>query len=322
MGFGSRIVGIAQPINHLEKTVINSVDAIARRHCVLVLCCELWPGFKNNMPSFTTLIKAADLTEVEDKCLLFDCRAQLGDSNWGRQAYLQGHLAGAFFLDLDKDLADPPNSAGRHPLPDIQRWRARAGELGVHPEQQVVLYDDASGAYAARAWWMFRWLGHLHVAVLDGGLTNWPHALEKNLPNPPEPTVYPTLAPLTRLIATEELHQRLDTLNPGQLIDARTEARWAGREEPIDPIAGHIPGAICLPFQGNLDTDGCFKSSADLASRFADIDDHPILYCGSGVTAAHNLLAMRVAGLAEPTLYADSWSGWITDKTRPVVTEP
>ena len=274
------------------------------------------------MSSFTTLIKASELTEVEGSCLLFDCRAQLGDVNWGKRAYLQGHIANAFYLDLDKDLADPPNKAGRHPLPDIERWRARVGELGVQPEQQVVVYDDATGAYAARAWWMFRWLGHGNVAVLDGGLKHWPHALEETLPTPLEPTVYPTLAPLTRLIATDELHHRLETLKPGQLIDARTEARWAGQEEPIDPIAGHIPHAICLPFQGNLDADGCFKSATDLATRFADIADHPICYCGSGVTAAHKLLAMRVAGLAEPSLYADSWSGWITDSSRPVATEP
>ena len=273
------------------------------------------------MPIFTTLIKTAALTEVEGNCLVFDCRAQLGNINWGRQAYLQGHIAGAFYLDLDKDLADPPNKSGRHPLPDIQRWRARAGALGLRPEQQVVVYDDATGAYAARAWWMFRWLGHSNVAVLDGGLKHWPQALEETLPTPLEPTVYPALAPLTRLIATDELHKRLDALKPGQLIDARTEARWAGQEEPIDPIAGHIPHAICLPFQGNLDGDGCFKSAAELAARFAGIADHPICYCGSGVTAAHNLLAMRVAGLAEPTLYADSWSGWITDTARPVATE-
>ena len=273
------------------------------------------------MPQYTTLITSAELAEVENHCLVFDCRAQLGDVNWGRQAYLQGHIAGAYYLNLDEDLADPPNEAGRHPLPDIARWRARVGQLGLQPEQQVVVYDDATGAYAARAWWMFRWLGHNNVAVLDGGLKHWQQALEQALPAPLQPTVYPTLAPLTRLIATSELHQRLDTLNPGQLIDARTRARWAGQEEPIDPVAGHIPKAICLPFQDNLSPDGCFKSSADLAARFANIADNPICYCGSGVTAAHNLLAMRVAGLAEPTLYADSWSGWITDTARPVATD-
>lgn len=273
------------------------------------------------MPLFTTLITTAELTEVEGNCLVFDCRAQLGDVNWGRQAYLQGHIAGAFYLDLDKDLADPPNKAGRHPLPDIQRWRARVGQLGLQPEQQVVVYDDATGAYAARAWWMFRWLGHNAVAVLDGGLKHWHQALEKTLPAPPKATIYPVLAPLTRLIATRELHQRLDTLQPAQLIDARSRARWAGQEEPIDPIAGHIPQAICLPFQDNLGPEGCFKSAAELATRFANIADNPICYCGSGVTAAHNLLAMRIAGLAEPTLYADSWSGWITDSARPVATD-
>ncbi|XOV82947.1 MAG: sulfurtransferase [bacterium] len=272
------------------------------------------------MPTFTTLITTAELTDVENNCLVFDCRAALGDVNWGRTAYLQGHIAGAYHLDLDKDLADPPGERGRHPLPDIQRFRSRVGELGLQPGQQVVVYDDAGGAFAARAWWMFRWLGHAHVAVLDGGLQHWTQALTTALPPQPSPTRYPVLAPLTRLIATETLQKELGRLAPNQLIDARSQARWAGREEPIDPVAGHIPQALCLPFQENLNDHGGFKSASALAARFAGVSDNAICYCGSGVTAAHNVLAMRIAGLAEPVLYADSWSGWITDPARPVET--
>ena len=270
------------------------------------------------MSVFTTLIKTTELKQIEGDYLILDCRAQLGDVNWGRLAYLQGHIPGAYFLDLDKDLADPPGKAGRHPLPDINRWRQHVGQLGLEAEQQVVLYDEASGAYAARAWWMLRWLGHANVAVLNGGLKQWQGQLQQDLPAGREPREYPVRPPLTRLIATDELHKRLSTLAPGQLIDARSKARWAGIDEPIDPVAGHIPGAICLPFQDNLDADSCFKAPAELAARFADVATDPVCYCGSGVTAAHNVLAMRVAGLAEPTLYADSWSGWITDNARPV----
>jgi thiosulfate/3-mercaptopyruvate sulfurtransferase len=270
------------------------------------------------MPVYNNLISATELTKILDECAVFDCRAQLGDINWGRQAYFQGHIAGAHFADLDVDLADPPGSAGRHPLPDIARWRQWAGKMGLTENLQVVVYDDSSGAYAARAWWMLRWLGHANVAVLDGGLSQWPGELQSDVPAAPAAGSYPERASLTRMISSIELHQQLNRLAPNQLIDARTQPRWAGEAEPIDPIAGHIPGAVCMPFQDNLNSDGCFKSAAELAARFAELAANPICYCGSGVTAAHNVLAMHVAGMTEPTLYADSWSGWITDPTRPI----
>lgn len=270
------------------------------------------------MPVYKDLIRATELTKILSNCLVLDCRAQLGDVNWGRQAYLQGHIPGAHFADLDVDLADPPGNAGRHPLPDIARFRQWAGKMGLTAERQVVAYDDASGAYAARAWWMLRWLGHANVAVLDGGLSQWTGELQRDLPPTPTAGSYPERPCLTRMISSAELHKRLNELAPKQLIDARTQPRWAGKVEPIDPIAGHIPGAVCMPFQENLKPEGGFKSADDLAARFARVAENPICYCGSGVTAAHNILAMHVAGLPEPTLYADSWSGWITDPARPV----
>lgn len=248
---------------------------------------------------------------------LFDCRSKLGEPGWGRSAFEAGHIDGAQFLDLDLDLADPPNEDGRHPLPTRERWLATVRSRGVGQTDQIVLYDDAGGAYAARAWWMFRWLGHDTVAVLDGGLAAWPHPLVTENHPAPQASNYQPDAPLTRMITTAEL----ETLE-GQhtLIDARTQTRFDGKEEPIDPIAGHIPGAVCYPFQANLSESGQFLGAGQLRDRFAGLEDDAICYCGSGVTACHNILAMHIAGLPEPRLYAPSWSGWITDGARPVDT--
>jgi len=257
--------------------------------------------------------------------LILDCRAKLGDASWGYQAYKTGHIPGALYANLDQDLAAPPGLHGRHPLPTQTQWLDTLSNWGITPETQVVTYDDAGGAYAARAWWMLRWVGHGRVAVLDGGLHAYTGDLELVEPATPKRSAFAAAETLTKLISTQDL---CDEITLGEdsdvkLIDARAVARWSGEEEPIDPIAGHIPGADCLPFQENLSSNGYFKTASELAERFSAYAERPtnaICYCGSGVTATHNILAMNIAGCAEPVLYADSWSGWITDSTRPIAT--
>jgi len=268
------------------------------------------------MPIYRTLIDALSAIEAGNSVKFLDCRAALGDPEQGRLAYLAGHIAGAAYLNLDQDLARPPGDGGRHPLPDAQSLAARLQTLGIDDTDQVVVYDDAGGAYAARAWWCLRWLGHEAVALLDGGLAAWPAPLTTET-SPVSPGHFSVRTSLTRTIDAETLNAHLGDYI---LIDARSEARFNAEEEPIDPIAGHIPGAQCLPFQGNLDQTQRFRSAEFLADRFSPLveDSRPIVcYCGSGVTAAHNILAMRVAGLDEPVLYPGSWSEWIRSDDRP-----
>ncbi len=274
------------------------------------------------MTTFTTIISAEALKNLSNPVIL-DCRARLGDPEWGLSAYLEGHIAGAQYVNLDTDLADPPGQLGRHPLPDRDEFLARVKSWGVATDRQVVVYDNVSGAMAARAWWMLRWIGHDAVAVLDGGLQSWSEPLSTGR----EPAVAPgdlSLRPsLTQTITVESLVSRISSDSAPVLLDARAYNRWAGREEPIDTVAGHIPGAACMPFQENLDNDGYFKSAEALRARFLETcqaDEEVVCYCGSGVTAAHNILAMRIAGLPEPALYVGSWSGWITNPERPVAT--
>ena len=253
------------------------------------------------------------LAETANAVKLLDCRAVLGDTGAGLARYKAGHLPGAQHLDLDRDLAAAPGAGGRHPLPEPEALVARLRELGINDDDQVVVYDDVAGAFAARAWWCLRWLGHRAVALLDGGLAAWTGELVSDTPSYPSGnfSLRPTL---TRTVDAVTLLQERDAYT---LIDARSEARFAGREEPVDRIAGHIPGASCLPFQGNLGAGGRFRNPEDLRSRFADLPQPVVCYCGSGVTAAHNILAMKVAGLPEPLLYAGSWSEWIQDDARP-----
>ena len=261
----------------------------------------------------TTIINAKTASKNSVKFL--DCRSTLGDPDAGRRAYEGGHIAGALFLSLDDDLAASPGDGGRHPLPEPESLLNRLRALGINDEDQVVVYDDAGGAYAARAWWCLRWLGHEAVAVLNGGLSAWPAPLSTEVIRPATGNFSQRPA-LTRSLDVADLSAGLSAY---QLIDARAQARFDGLEEPIDPVAGHIPGAICRPFQDNLKKDGTFCSATELAKRFPAGDD-VVCYCGSGVTAAHNILAMRIAGLPEPMLYPGSWSEWIRDDQRPVAT--
>ena len=284
--------------------------------------------------SFTTLITAKELADHPTQGLrILDCRGRLGDPAWGQMAFDQGHIPGAVHADMDRHLATQPNQHGRHPLPSPQAWLAQIQAWGIENQDQVVVYDDAGGSFAGRAWWMMRWLGHLNVAVLDGGLNNWSGPLTEpgGRVEAYSPSQFQAATPLTKLSSAEDVLTLSTTLMNAAnsateyLIDARALARFAGDEEPIDPVAGHIPGAVCLPFSDNLDDQGFFKTPDDLAQRFLALglershkDPAVTIYCGSGVTAIHNILAMRIAGFGEAALYADSWSGWIVDANRPV----
>ena len=284
--------------------------------------------------SFTTLITAKELADHPTQGLrILDCRGRLGDPAWGQMAFDQGHIPGAVHADMDRHLATQPNQHGRHPLPSPQAWLAQIQAWGIENQDQVVVYDDAGGSFAGRAWWMMRWLGHLNVAVLDGGLNNWSGPLTEpgGRVEAYSPSQFQAATPLTKLSSAEDVLTLSTTLMNAAnsateyLIDARALARFAGDEEPIDPVAGHIPGAVCLPFSDNLDDQGFFKAPDDLARSFLALglershkDPAVTIYCGSGVTAIHNILAMRIAGFGEAALYADSWSGWIVDANRPV----
>lgn len=252
---------------------------------------------------------------------ILDCRARLDDPGFGARVYAEGHIPGAVYASIDLDFASAPGDGGRHPLPGAEDLAARLRAWGVDDGDQVVTYDDAGGAFAARAWWCIRWLGHAAVAVLDGGFKAWTGPVTTEVPQP-APGSFSVRPSLTRTIGAADIVRRIGhgTGAPGiDLVDARARPRFEGREEPIDPVAGHIPGAVCLPFLENLGPDGRFRAPAELAERFAGHGADTICYCGSGVTAAHNILAMRVAGLPEPVLYPGSWSEWIRDPARPRV---
>lgn len=263
---------------------------------------------------FTDLISAKDLQLVQRPVRFFDCRASLADPGYGRRMHAQGHIPGAVHADLDRDLAAAPGAGGRHPLPKRTLMAARFAAWGANDEDQLIFYDDAGGAFAARGWWLARWCGHEAAALLDGGLQAWRGELTGAIATP-RPGNFSLRPPLTRWVSVEEIERGL---NRCTLIDARTKPRFDGLEEPIDPVAGHIPGAHCRPFQDNLSANGKFHPPDLLRIRFAKLTNNPVCYCGSGVTAAHNVLAMRAAGLDEAALYPGSWSEWIKDPKRPV----
>lgn len=280
--------------------------------------------------SYSTLIGALELAQrVRDPdWIVFDCRFDLADPAFGRQAYAADHLPGAFFLDLDEDLSGPrTGSNGRHPLPDPARLAARLAACGVGNHSQVVAYDDAGGMFAARLWWLLRWLGHHRVAVLDGGLQGWLRAGQALDETQPEarPTTY-TLALRADRVDAPYVHQHLR--HPDMmLIDARSPDRFRGENEMLDPVGGHIPGAVNRFYRGNLDAHGCFKQAAILREEFgillgAHTPRQVVHQCGSGVTACVNVLAMEAAGLPGSRLYAGSWSEWCADPTRPVACGP
>lgn len=273
--------------------------------------------------AMSPLITAHALAQQLDaNTVVLDCRFDLADSAAGFARYQDGHIPGACYAHLDRDLSSPitPDS-GRHPLPAPQALAERLGQWGIGPTTSVVCYDDAGGAFAARAWWLLRWLGHDAVSVLDGGWAAWcdnGYAVETGSKTKPSDTGYSIdLKPL--MVSSDEVLANIDQPR-FLLIDARAANRFAGNDEPIDPIAGHVPGAMNRPFTDNLAGNGCFKSSAELQQEWsALLQGQPcVAMCGSGVTACHHLLALEVAGLPAGRLYPGSWSEWIRDPTRPV----
>lgn len=277
--------------------------------------------------SHTTLIDAATLVRAArpPRWRVFDCRCAATDPAAGLRAYREGHIPGARHADLDRVLAAPPTpQSGRHPLPDRHALAAWLGGEGVDEATQIVAYDDAGGAFAARLWWLVRWLGHREVAVLDGGLRAWQAAggaLARGDEPRPAACDFPVRKPLVRAVDTEGVSAIACGSRAGLLVDARASTRYRGQQEPLDPIAGHIPGAINLPYADNLTPAGVFRSPAELRARFAGLDTDPsetVHYCGSGVTACHNVLAMEHAGFAGSQLYPGSWSEWIRDPQRPI----
>jgi thiosulfate/3-mercaptopyruvate sulfurtransferase len=274
-----------------------------------------------------TLISVAELKQLlaGPGCRLFDCRFSLQNPAAGLRAWEKGHIPGAMFADLNNDLSAPPVSGktGRHPLPERSTWIRKVLNWGLDPEVDVVVYDDSGAAGAARMWWMLGWIGHARVRVLDGGLQAWTaaggelvHTSTKAVPAAADH--YSALPSLTRLMSTEDIDPDIQFL-----IDARDPPRFRAAVEPIDPVAGHIPGAHCFPYMANLAADGRFKPVQELRERFGELQHsflRPVCYCGSGVTACQNILAIVHAGLHMPDLYAGSWSEWITDPARPVAT--
>ena len=276
--------------------------------------------------SFTTLVSVADLAANLDNpgWIVCDCRHDLADTESGRRAYAQSHVPGARFVHLDQDLSGPPTGQnGRHPLPDPAMFCKRLGELGVDSGKQIVAYDASGGCYAARLWWMLRWVGHDRVAVLDGGWEAW------NREGRPVTAAQPAITPAT-FTARVDTRLAVDAgyvaahLNQAEfcVLDARSAERFRGENETLDPVGGHIPGAVNRYFKHNLDTDGRFKSAAELGEEFCDLTgarpENILHQCGSGVTACHNLLAMEIAGLPGSRLYPGSWSEWVSDPSRPV----
>jgi len=282
-------------------------------------------------PNWTTLVSTQALQQAlgSDGLVVLDCRFELTRPDAGRAAWEAGHIPGASYADLNRDLSGPvsPLAGGRHPLPDPADLSRRLGDWGVTAGSQVVAYDAVGGMFASRLWWLLRWLGHERVAVLDGGYPAWVGEggpVDQNVPSPRRsqfsgrPGVMPVLG-AGAVAAGLADHSLL-------LIDSRAKARFLGRQEPLDKVAGHIPGAINLPQAEHLDADGRFRPAEELAAQFgAVLSDHPpsqaACMCGSGVTACHSLLAMAHAGITGAALYAGSWSDWISDARRPVATE-
>lgn len=276
--------------------------------------------------SYTTLVDVATLqAHLDDpNWLVVDVRHQLSDTGYGERVYAESHIPGAIFLHCDRDLSGAMTGCnGRHPLPDPEKLAQRLGDIGIGATTQVVVYDDAQGMIAGRLWWLLRWLGHDAVALLDGGLQTW-QAMGGAMTD-----VLPTLVPRVFVPLSQELLvqadyvlERIETPHM-HLVDARGPDRFRGENETIDPVGGHIPGAVNRFFKDNLLPDGRFKPAAQLRAEWLAVlagstPEQVIHQCGSGVSACLNMVAMEIAGLPGSRLYAGSWSEWCADPGRPI----
>lgn len=279
------------------------------------------------MNEYQTLVSAEGLAaqlQAGEELLVVDCRFDLGDTDRGEQAYASGHAPGAVYAHLDRDLSGSGHGLGRHPLPDPTDFRAALARLAWRPSQAVVAYDDAGGAIAARLWWLLRLAGHTECAVLNGGWSAWRdngHPVESALPAIRSRAISTLRFNRSMYLDHADLQEFLSR-GDGLLLDVRAPARYRGENEPIDPVAGHVPGAINRPLGENL-VDGRFKDAATLREEYTQLigarDPSEVVHmCGSGVTACHGVLAMEHAGLTGSRVYAPSWSGWISDPTRPI----
>lgn len=278
------------------------------------------------------LMQASELYKSlnDNDYLIFDVRHNLSDLNSGRNAYNQGHIPGAIFLDVETDLsAEKTGTNGRHPLPDRSDFAALMHSKGLSETSKVVIYDAANSAFAARLWWMLRWLGHTDISILDGGWAAWQSvdgsvATESAAPehNSNQALKEMPVKPAMPVVDARNVLSNLDE-HRFTVLDARARERYQGKSEPVDKVAGHIPGAVCRPFTDNLTADNYFKQPQELRLEFEALLgkklDHGIVHqCGSGVTACHNLFAMELAGLRGSALYPGSWSEWSSDPARPV----
>lgn len=276
---------------------------------------------------FTTLVSIDELSQHLDdpNWIVFDCRFTLTDPEAGRRAYQHSHIPGARYAHLDDDLSSPISpTTGRHPLPDAQLLANKLGLWGVDSTKQIVVYDDSFGSMAVRMWWLLRWLGHDAVALLDGGLPMW---MRQKLPiDSGQPEITPA-----QFVPNQQNSMYVDVIEVDQarqdpnrlIIDARPEGRFSGEREPIDKVAGHIPGSINWTFEENIDFDSTYLPAEELRAAYLELlhdisPEQAIHSCGSGVTACHNILAMEIAGLPGSKLYPGSWSEWIVDPSRPV----
>jgi thiosulfate/3-mercaptopyruvate sulfurtransferase len=290
------------------------------------------------MSSVHPLMSVSELAaalESDAPPLLLDVRWKIGGPP-GIESYRAGHIPGAVFVDLDTALAGPPGTGGRHPLPGTPDFEAAMRAAGVHDDQAVVVCDESDGTIAARAWWLLRYYGHQHVRVLDGGFRAWQDAGKPVSTADGTPTAAGDFTASPGHMPMVDAAGAAELAASGILLDARAPARYRGETEPIDPVAGHIPGALSAPTAENVTATGQFKPAGELRDRFSalgvefgpagsDAGDSPEpavgAYCGSGVTAAHEVLALELAG-SPAALYVGSWSGWIADPDRPVATGP
>ncbi len=281
--------------------------------------------------TFTTLIEAETLIGLyrQPDWLLVDCRFSLADPDAGKSLYAAGHIPGAIYAHLDEDLSSPviPGQTGRHPLPDREKLIATFSAWGIDEQVQVIAYDDKTGMVASRLWWLLRQMGHDRVAVLNGGFASWvsmPEApMSRDVPRREARPFYPA-APIGKMVDAAMVAQ-IGQDTSYVLVDSREDFRYRGEMEPIDPVAGHIPGAVNAFFLDNLGPDGYFRHEDKLRERFVKLlagrpAEKAVFYCGSGVSACHNLLAVAHAGLGTASIYPGSWSEWITDPERPIKT--